>query len=79
MRCIDCGFLETSEEGINFCRLLDEDLKHDVMENCIAGCPYDERKFEEESENEQRARRALEDNKQENIWRVLKRLSGVEM
>lgn len=76
MRCLDCSFFEIFEDGTNFCGHYDLELTHNTVEETLTGCPFDDKRFENESENEQRARRALEDSKQENIWRAVKRLNG---
>jgi len=64
MRCIDCGFYEGDVDcDIDYCRFLDEELLHDVMDDVpedFVACPFNEHRFDEESEYVQRGRRALE-------------------
>jgi len=72
MKCIDCGFLEWDGDcDLCFCRYLDEELKFDVMQELpkdFTACPFNQHKYDEESEYVQRSRRALEDAKQESLF-----------
>lgn len=75
MRCVDCGFYEYIGHCGSYCRYLDEVLTFDAMDEVpreFTACPYNVTELVEEPEYVQRARKALENDKQKSLFEEMK-------